>query len=101
MIEQIPAGVQYQTGAKLTVIRDPWVKLHDMLHPQLATLEIPVTLFTLNLVLTVPFYLTYCWVPLISKGIQFGGADHFHRFHHFGISLPSYYDVGGTLGLGH
>ena len=99
MAEQIPGGVQYQPGAELTIIRDPWVKLHDMFHPHLVALEIPVTLFTLNLVLTILFYLTYRWVPLIGKRIQFGGADHFHHLYQFGIYLPSYFDVGSPLCL--
>ena len=80
MVEQILGGVKHQAGAEPAIIRDPWVKLHDMFHPHPITFEIPVTLLALNFVLTVLFYLTYRRVPLVGKRIQFGGADHFHHY---------------------
>ena len=97
MVEQIPGGVKHQAGAELTIIRDPRVKLHDMLHSHPITLEIPVTFLALNLVLTVLFYLTYHWVPLVGKSIQFWVVDHFHCFGQVGVYHLGYFNVRISL----
>ena len=64
-----------------------------MLHPHLIALEIPVTFLTLNLVLTILFYLTYHWVPLVGEGVQFWGADYFHHFYQVRVDHFGYFDV--------
>ena len=94
MVKQILGGIKYQTRAKPTVIQNQGVKLSNMFHPHFTIPQIPVTLLTLNLVLTVLFYLTNSRVPLVSKRVQFWCADHFHCFLQVGVNHLGDLDVG-------
>ena len=94
MVYQILGGIENQARAKLTIIRYQGVKLPNMFHPQFTAPEIPVTLLTFYLVLTIPFYLTNSWMPLVGERVQLWCADDLHRFLQLRVGDFGDYDVG-------
>ena len=85
MVKQIPEGIEYQTGAKYTIIWYSWMDVLNMFHPSIEWLEIPVTNLTLNLVLVILAWLTNSRVPLVSEWIWIWCADYLHRRVHFWV----------------